>query len=333
VLSPWRERGALTVATVRAYDGDLRGIRDWCLGRGIPPDLAGLDARRVFAHCVELSRAGRGASTIRRRLTALRAALGAGSALGVSAAELFEVQRRVLSVPPGGTSVLVLSEDPITRAGLRAVLTDSGALCWSDAVTDLDAATLSSWDYVLVWVAVPEGLDRYGAIGRFAGLDPGVTTAVPVVAVHPGPLHPLVRLRLAEAGFRYALGHDWLSTHLDEISALLMAAELPDRFHLETPLAIRQRLGLRLAGELAPVLDLALDLPREVWSSQRSQEQLAISRHDVRRLRRAARDVAGLPAPDFARYATAVRRAPDAPEWATVRATVRAALGLRAARA
>lgn len=318
----------LAPATVRAYASDLRAVRTWCRTRGIVGGMSQLDAKRVFAHCVDLLRDGRSRSTVRRRLTALRSHLEAGGTLGVSSGELFDIERRILKESAGTTSVLVLSDDPITRAGLRAVLDDTGVLSWSEAVGALDVSTLTVWDYVLVWVAVRRGVDGFAAVQRFEGLDSSVTTTVPIVAVHSGVLTDMARLRMSEAGFRYAVPHAWLSNHLDRLSLLLTEAALPRRYHLETPLALRQMLGLRLGGELGPLLRVAAQMPAEVWASHVPQEQLPISRTDVHRLRRLALESAGVPAPDFLRFATSMRRPPDSPEWSTVRDVVRSAFDM-----
>ncbi len=324
----------LSPATVRAYESDISAVLGWCSDRGLDPALRELDARRVFSYCLELRRQGRSAATIRRRLTALRAAFEAGVSAdrAASTAELFDIEKRVLRDPSHHTGVLVLSDDPITRAGLRVVLTDTGALCWSDSVASLDPATMTVWDYILVWVSTPVGIDRFSAITQFTRIHSVLTTSVPVVAVYTGSLHPVVRLRLAEAGFRYAIPHDWLSAHLGQLSGLLSAAELPARFHLETAFALRQQLDLLLGGALAPFLDEAMSLPPEAWTDSSPQEHLPLSRHGVRRLRRIAHELAGIPAPDFGKYSAAVRRAPEWPEWVTVRTLVRSALGIDADR-
>lgn len=322
----------LSPATVRAYEGDINAVLGWCSDRGIDPTPQELDARRVFSYCLELRRQGRSAATIRRRLTALRAAFESDvhADPAASTSELFEIEKRILRDTSHQTGVLVLSDDPITRAGLRVVLTDTGALCWSDSVASLDPATMTVWDYVLVWVSTPVGIDRFGAISQFNLIDPALATSVPIVAVHTGLLHPVVRLRLAEAGFRYAVPHVWLAAHLSELSDMLSAAELPARFHLETAFALRQQLDLLLSGALAPFLDAAMLVPTETWTAPHTQQELPLSRHSIRRLRRIAHELAGIPAPDFGKYSAAVRRAPEWPEWVTVRTLVRSALGIDA---
>lgn len=328
--SNFRGGRPLSPATVRAYEGDINAVLGWCSERGIAPTLRELDARRVFSYCLELRRQGRSSATVRRKLTALRAELESGALAdpAVSVAELFEIEKRVLRNAAHQTGVLVLSDDPITRAGLRVVLTETGALCWSDNVGSLDPATMTVWDYILVWVGTPVGIDRFGSVAQFNLIDPALTTSVPVVAVHSGVLHPVVRLRLAEAGFRYAVPHIWLASHLGELSGMLSTAELPVRFHLGTAFALRQELDLMLSGTLAPFLEAAISLPPGTWTAPHTQQELPVSRHSVRSLRRMAHELAGVPAPEFGKYSAAVRRAPEWPEWSTVRVLVRAALGI-----
>jgi hypothetical protein len=151
------------------------------------------------------------------------------------------------------------------------------------------------------------------------------------VAVAHAGVGPFVRLRLAEAGVRYLVPDAWLADHLDSLADRIRAADIPIRYHLETPLAIRQSLGLSLAGELAPLVDAALAVPAEVWTSGAALDRLPLSRADVRRLRSLALHAAGVPAPDFSRYASSLRAAPTTPEWVTVRTIVRAALEIEEA--
>lgn len=225
--------------------------------------------------------------------------------------------------------MLVVSDDPIIRAGLQSVLTESGAVCWADATEQLDAATATSWDYILVWLNSPRGVDPFGAITRIGALGAAVTTRVPVVAVHAGgSVAPIIHLRLAEAGARYAVAHPWLSDNLTALAEMLARAAVPLKFHLGTPLALRQGLGLRLSGELEPLLAAAAQVPPRVWTGHLPQSHLPITRSEITRLRRIALDQAGIPAPDFSKYATSLRRAPDTPEWPRVREVVREAFGI-----
>ena len=315
----------LSPATERAYASDLNDIVVWSRTRGINESRSALDERHVFAYLVDQVRAGRTPSTIRRRLTALRSADAAGGVGIVSAEALFDLERRVLHGRASRTGVLVASDDPIIRAGLRAVLSDAGVMCWSEPVVSIDPATLTVWDYVLVWASTTLGADRFDAVRRLRSIDPMITNQVPIIAVYPGNLSRMVRLRLAEAGVRYAIPHEWLSAHLGELSQLLAAAEIPARFHLETPLALRQQLGLKLGGDLEALLAAASSVPQDVWQSDLPQSKLPISRKEILMLRRVALESAGVPEPQFNKYATSLRRAPTLPEWTRVREVVRAA--------
>lgn len=307
---------------------EVRAVLEWCERR----EIGGLDARRVFAHCVELRRQGRTPATIRRRLAAIGASeVGVGHP-GISVGLSPQMRGRLLNADASRASVLVLSDDSITRLGLWASVSETSALCWADPVAEMDAATMTVWDYALVWVSVPRGMDRYGAIPSFDALDDAVATALPIIGIYTGDLPLLVRLRLSEAGFRYAIPHSWISTNLHRLSELLTVADLPTRFHLETPLALRQRLGLSLSGRIATLLTPAAAFSREVWTSPVPQSQLPISRREIAHLRAIAVEKAGIPAPDFRRYATSTRRAPEAPEWGVVREVVRVSLGLESGR-
>lgn len=327
----------LAPATQRAYASDLRDIERWCLEYEISGGIRGLDERRFFAYLVDLARHGRSSATIRRRLTAFRALLAADAAPESELAsrrltelDLFRLEKRVLAGRNSRTGVLVVSDDAIIRAGLRVVLTESGILCWSDEVSDVDDATVAAWDYVLVWIAASSGIDPFGAIERVRQLGAGVTDMTPIVAVFPGTLSDVVRLRLSEAGIRYALPHGWLSNNLDSLSARLSNAEVPLRYHLETPFALRQQLSLSLNGDLAALLDAAKSTPPEVWTEHTPQQRLPISRADIQHLRQIALNEAGIPAPSFSKYATSMRTPPSTPEWRTVREIVRAAFALSA---
>ncbi|MFC4245342.1 hypothetical protein ACFOYW_18390 [Gryllotalpicola reticulitermitis] len=246
----------------------------------------------------------------------------------LSAVTLTQIERQVMRAQGSRTGVLVVSDDAIIQAGLRAVLSETGVLCWAEGLDGLEPSTATTWDYVLVWIASPRGIDPFGAIPRVAALGERVTTQVPIIAVYSGALSPFVRLRIAEAGLRYVLPHAWLSSNLNRLSQLLESAEVPTRFHLETPLALRQKLELGLAGDLERLLEAALELPHQVWTGHLPQSHLPISRAHVQQLRQLALDVAGIPAPDFSKYATSLRTPPSTPEWHRVREVVRHAFNI-----
>lgn len=317
----------LAASTRRAYAADLRDLVRWCEGVGHNGDLGQLDERTLFAYLAGLAREGRSRAVLQRRLRAFRAAVSAEVAGGLTTMQLRSLERRVLTGAASETAVLIVSSDPIIREGLATVLGEAGVLCWTESELG-SGSVLGSWDYVLVWIEAARGIDRYGAIADIRGLGMPLTTQMPVVAVHTGPLAPVVRLRLAEAGARYAIPHQWLAAHITRISARLRAAEMPSRFHLETPLALRQLMGLELSGDLAAFLEEAARSPREVWAGHTPRSRLPITRADAGRLRQQAMGVAGIPAPEFSKYATSLRTPPSAPEWWRVRAIVREAFGI-----
>lgn len=316
----------LSVSTRRAYASDLAHLFSWCDSRGLN-NARHLAARHIFAYLVDVRRDGRSTSTIRRRLTALRK-IASSHLLDLPVSELVRLEKRFLDAHPGQASVLVVSDDPIIRAGLQAVLTESGAVCWADETAHLEPTSASSWDYILVWMNSPRGIDPFGAISRIRALGTAVTTRIPVVAVHSSPLNPIVQLRLAEAGVRYALPHQWLSENLPALADMLAEANVPLKFHLDTPLALRQRIGLRLSGEIEALLDAAALAPDKLWKGHLPQSHLPIARSEITRLRRIALEQAGIPAPEFGKYASSLRRAPDTPEWPRVRDIVRQAFGV-----
>lgn len=322
----------LSPSSVRAYRSDIDDVERWCLARGLHGGLTDLDRQRVFAYLVELARMGRSSATIRRRLSALRAWLTepTGARIGLTREDLAGFESPLTSSATDRTGVLVVSDDPIVRAGLSSVLSQSGVLCWPQKTAEFDPATLTAWDYVLIWLDSEKGLDQHAAATAVRVLDLEAITQVPVVAVYPGTISAVLRLRLAEAGIRYAIPHRWLSDNLGTLSESLKNADIPLRYHLETPLAVRQSLGFALAGDLGALLDAASRLPDIVWSSELPQSELPITRREIVEIRRIALGRAGIPAPDFAKYSTSLRSAPDLPEWSVVRRTVRAAWGMDA---
>lgn len=317
---------AASAATTRAYLADLRDIADFWAERGNGAGLAELEARHLFAYLAGLVKAGRSASTVRRRLTALRANVRQNGEPNVSVEALHELEDQILSLAGTQTTAMVVSDDAIVREGLAAVLAKQGVLTWADTTRTALASTGTVWDYVLVWLPSPRGIDRYTSIEWVAE---AAETGVPVVTLYPGRVTELFRLRLAEAGARYALPQGWLSQRVEDLPEMLATATLPTRFHLETPLALRQKLGLSLAGRLAPLLAAAVELPEEVWRSPTPDVGPHLSRSQVQRLRRIASEDAGIP-PPFGRYSTAMRNAPRTPDWRDVRRVVRQAFNFPA---
>lgn len=320
----------LSDATRRAYLSDLADLAQWCAAHGLDWEGGQVGSRHIFAYLLGLARDGRTQSTIRRRLTALRRVVASApppDGFGFDPSEFAQFERRILDASSEQASVLVVSDDAVIRAGLRAVLTEAGAVCWSESIDALDASIVSVWDYAIVWIRSGRGSDRYGAISRVGELSPDLTTAIPVVAVHAANVAPVVRLRLAEAGFRYLVPHNWLSGNLLRLADLLSSASIPIRYHLETPLALRESLGLRLSGELAELVAAAATLPPSVWRGERTLSGQELARADINRFRALALRSGGVPAPDFAKYATSMRRPPELPEWPRVRELLRQGLG------
>lgn len=316
--------GPRAEATVRAYRSDLRDIAEFVSDGGSTRSLDDLDDRHLFAYLVYLVRSGRSTSTIRRRLTALRSYVSDRQHPTLTVAGLHSMERRFLTSPAGPTSTLVISDDAIVREGLAALLGRQGVLTWPEVTSSAMFGGTAVWDYVLVWLPSRRGIDPFSSVDWVAAAS---TTGVPVVALYPTRITDLVRLRLAEAGARYALPQWWLANRVDELHQLLETATLPTRFHLETPLAIRQRLGLRLSGQLAPLLEAASEVDPAVWRSTAQEEAPRLGRSKVQRLRQIANDEAGIP-PTTGRYSTAVRNAPTTPDWRDVRRIVRLAFNL-----
>ena len=316
----------LSPATRRMYEADFADFRAWCAAHAVG-EFDVLAARHIFAYLVDVRRRGRSPATIRRRMTALRR-IADSVWPDTLWPEFAHAEHRLLDAHPAQASVLVVSDDPIIRSGLRAVLTESGAVCWADSTAHLEVSTATSWDYILVWMNSPRGVDLFGAVSGIKKLGTPITTRVPIVAVHAGQVNRVLQLRLAEAGARYAVPHLWLSKNLLALADLLSAAEVPLKFHLETPLALRQSMNLRLNGDLEILLDAACKFPKEVWTGQLPQSHLPISRAEIARLRRIALEHGGIPSPEFSKYANSLKRPPETPEWPRVREIIQLAFGL-----
>lgn len=310
-----------------AYLSDIRDIDLWSALHG-QPTAVNLSEGQLFAYFVDLVRRGRSASTIRRRLTAIRWHLENSPTGAVPENALRELEKRVLRGVAGQTGILVISEDAVIRAGLTAVLAESGVLCWSVDAGSTDIIALGCWDYVIVWIQSPNGLDQFGAINTIRALGAEIAAQVPIIVVHPAAVSPIVQLRLAEAGARYLVPQSWLSENIHELSSRLETADVPLRFHLETPFALRHKLGFRLIGNLGALLDEAALVGPTVWTHNLPQDRLPISRSQITRLRRAGLELAGIPVPDETRYSTAFRDAPALTDWASIRRVVREAWGL-----
>lgn len=312
-------------ATDRAYRSDLRAIADFWADMGAPVPLEDLSEGYLFAYLASLVKAGRSTSTLRRRLTALRSYVSDHDHGALTIDGLHALEDRILRSATSRTSALVVSDDVIVREGLAAVLATQGVLTWSDRTADAHHGSAAVWDYVLVWLPSRRGIDPYSSVNWVAAASP---TGAPIVALYPNKITDLFRLRLSEAGARYALPQVWLAEKVEELPQMLATASLPVRFHLETPLAIRQRLGLRLAGELEPLLAAASEVDEDVWRAAAHEDAPRLSRGEIQRLRRIAAETAGIP-PPIGRYSTAVRNAPTTPDWREVRRVVRQAFNMR----
>lgn len=238
--------------------------------------------------------------------------------------DLDDLTRRLARLAAGRTTISVVSDDPIMREGLDTVLNRHGVLTWPSTVETSLTPVRGAWDYVLLWLPSRAGIDPFSSIAHIPRL---ASSDVPVVTVYPGMITKLCRLRLAEAGARYAIPQWWLSQSVEKISELFARAELPAAFHLETPLALRQELGLRLSGELEPLLSAAMLIPERVWRD-RNAPAATLQRTEVTRLRRLALN-AGLPPPDD-RYSAVTRKAPSSPAWRDVHTMVRGIFNFRA---
>lgn len=308
-----------SAATARAYRSDLRDVCDFWEGLGVTGGLEQLDERHVFAYLVGLVKAGRSPSTIRRRLTALRARVADQGHPVITVDGLHGIEDRLLRAATSRTAVMVASDDAIVREGLAAILSQQGILTWAGHTREALLGSMAVWDYVLVWLPSRQGVDPYSSVNWIAE---AAASGVVVVALYPSRVTDLFRLRLAEAGARYALPQWWLSDRVEDLPQMIATATLPTRFHLETPLALRQELGLQLSGQLAPLLAAAMEVPDRIWRSSGADEDSALTRSEIQRFRKIAAFEAGIP-PSADRYSTGLRSAPRVPDWREVRRVVR----------
>lgn len=320
---PTSERSALTA---RAYATDLRDLMSFCESSGIAAQLDDLDDRRVFIYLASQVRHGAAASTVRRRITALRDYITTNGHPTLTVARLRAIHDKIVSARADSTFALVVSDDAIFREGLVAVLAGNGVHAWPDRVDDAVVGKSGLWDYVLVWLPSRRGIDPFGCIEWISGAS---EARIPIIALYPDSISQLTQLRLAEAGVRYAIPESWLSDHVADFPALLSNASLPTDFHLETPLALRLRLGLQPVGSLSKLLDAAAALRTSVWTAPLHELAPQVDRATILRLRRIAKDQAGIP-PAPGRYSAAVRRAPSMPDWRELRRVVRDAFNLEA---
>jgi hypothetical protein len=167
-----------------------------------------------------------------------------------------------------------------------------------------------------------EGLDRLPGMDAVSLITQGNLASTVIVLASFKPKR-VVALRLAEAGCDFVFPYAQVRTEPQALFVALRAGEPDGRFALATQWAIREELGLRWNGEVAPFLVVAQSLPAPVWLTNRPQTAFKIERAQFREVQLAARDVAGLPEPHFSRYASSLRRPPELPEWQRVRRFVR----------
>ncbi len=291
----------------------------------IPGGITGLTPALLISFLVGRMRAGATGEQIGHYVRAVRELPPGIGPTALSPTDLAAIERHVAGTMDSGTSVLVVASDTVMRVGLAGVLRAADILVWHDTPEAASPAIGGSWDYVLVWLPSPSGIDPHSTIDWIATISSSDTT---VLAVYPGTITDLVRLRLAESGARYAVPQEWLAERVSDLPAMLSTASLPERFYLETPLALRQKAGLQLSGKLAPLLDLARDCSPRLWTDSAARTEDWLSRAEVRRFRRVALEDAGVPPPPYSRYASSVRQAPRMPEWRDVRRVVRLAFNV-----
>jgi hypothetical protein len=230
------------------------------------------------------------------------------------------------------TAELVLvSEDRILRAALEhelsctakavAILNPDaiGVLCNDDALSIRRVAVVDPW--------VRVGPDYLHNVNRVADL----AAAMSVIAVSRTMCSDLQTLRLVEAGTTFLYPYDLLAW---DPQVLIGAIEEPDeRFRLPTRWELRERLGLRWDGDIESFLAHLEDVPASVFDYGAKQVYLPIGRRETRRIRILARDLAGLPAPDFRLFSSSHRSAPDCPDWTTTCRFVRSVRGIDESRA
>lgn len=226
----------------------------------------------------------------------------------------------------GATSLLIVSDDMLVRVGLEVAAHSSGIADTSS--TDLlrlgdGAEGLATFDYALVHIWPADGdLDRLRAVDAVALLAQRSLASTVIVIASLVP-KPLVSLRLAEAGCGFAFPYSVVRGDPESLFEAMRSGELDNRFALPTQWAIRQSLGLRWNGEVAPFLAFARTLPARVWTTDLPLSRLGLARSVFREVQLAARDVAGMPEPAFSRYASSLRKPPELPEWPRVRSFVR----------
>jgi len=321
--------------TARAYRGDLRHLQAWLSASG--QNFFQLNDLLLFRYLLMLARLSFSPSTIRRRATCLRAfvayACEHGEILPLdvgTAAERVRLAMRRNDI--GATSLLVLSDDPLIGTGLEAAAHSSGITDTSTRELDGlagDAEGSGTFDFALVHIWPRDGdLDRLRAVDTVALLVRRSLASTVIVIASFDPKPPVL-LRLAEAGCGFCFPYSVVRDDPVSFFEAMRSGELDNRFALPTQWALRQSLGLRWNGEVAPFLALAHTLPARAWTTDLPQPRLGVGRSVLRQVQAAAHDVAGLPEPAFSRYASSLRKPPELPEWPRVRSFVRDLWALR----
>lgn len=299
-------------------DEDSLALTQWCQEQSFPP-IDAMDDRHLY--CYLVSRRGQGSSI--QQLQNAASAYAAASSLPSDEEHLAELVDQVMRIGNEFVSILIVSDDSLIGTGLEKVLTEAGFAC---AVVQSEAAhsyASSIWDYILISSFTPAGMDRHASLEHV----PKLVAAMPqasTVSIRLGPSNPVLDLRQAEAGIQFQFSYEDVVRDLARFIDNLRSGSMKPEHQLPTPLAIRQSQGLRLTGSIVEFLEVARTLPPEIWTSNRTQRDLAIKRSVISNIRRTAWEVAGIPAPEYARFASsAARSAPEYPEWSTVRKFVR----------
>lgn len=247
---------------------------------------------------------------------------------GSSLASPTALQERIVTTADESDSdrftFLVMSADKIFAHGLAEVLTKERSAAFVRHHPDLD--NLDRFASPCLAVIDPRNpldddpLSAAEAITRRLSHD-GIGD---VVVVADGHLGPIPTLRLVEAGARFLLTRHELSfSPAGPADAL---ETLDPEFRLPTRWELRESLGLAWDGDIGHYLDAVRDLRPHHWAPTAAASSL--TRREVMRVRRLAKDLAGMPAPDYRNYAMSFRASPDTPEWRDVRRFTLDALGL-----
>ena len=224
--------------------------------------------------------------------------------------------------------ILLLSDDVLVRRGLVAAIREQKCFCvaYSSAKTPRLDTLLAAELGPGIHLFRGQGTDRYEAIETLR-LVVEHSNAPDVFAILPDDLPDIVLLRVVEAGA--TVGYPYSQVAL-EPSVLIEAAQhgnVDPAARLPTRWALRESLGFAWDGDLHSFLKHVERLPLDLWLTDRTQDRLPVSRRQLANVRSLARELAGLPAPDFHRYASSQRPAPVSPEWTSVRALVQSLWG------